>query len=142
MSMKITYGPLLDVAFWRAWNKISNFTKFKSVTTLYNVTRLNSKLREEAKNVDDLWAKLVDQYAKKDEKGVPIEPQRIEGEWLLKRKELEAITVEILNARPLVLDELLEVDLSGVDLTAMEGSVLEIKEPEVEKKTLHAVPAK
>ncbi len=109
----MTYGQLRDATFARATAKMANCSNFKSPKTAYNIAKINRRIIDEAKLADEIYQKIVHQYAKKDEAG-ELEPH--EGrpgtfviadanvvEWTAKLKEFHAISFDI--DRPKILLE-------------------------------------
>ena len=127
--LKVTYGQMRDESFKRGLQKISNCAGLKSPKVAYNVAKISGRFMEEAKLSDELWNKLVHEYAKKDEKGeleprqghpgtfwVPEENAAV---WLEKLKEYNAIFFEI-DRPPLSLDEVMVANLTPLEINALE----------------------
>lgn len=126
--LKVTYGQLRDTSFSRGVMKIANCAQLKTPQLAYNIAKINARLTEEAKLADELFQKLVDQYAQKDpdgkltphdgKKGTFFIPDENAAEWGKKLIEFLAVEVEI--DRPAInLDDVMVVGLSPAEISAL-----------------------
>ncbi len=127
--LKVTYGQLRDQNFARGVMKLANCAQLKSPKVAYNVAKLNARFVEEAKLADELYNKLIDQYAKKTEDG-KLEPhdgrpgtffipEERTAEWGEKLKEFHAISFEV-DRPALNLDEVMVAQISPAEISALE----------------------
>lgn len=80
--MKLNYAALQDGNFGSAMRKLGSYP-FKKQKTAYDVMKINNRIEQETKLAQDLYTKLLKQYAKleadgsfvprKDKDGVPQE---------------------------------------------------------------------
>ena len=95
-----------------------------------NIAKINKRVLEEAVVADEVYQKLVMDYAKKDEAGklVPHEgregsfviPDEVVPEWLEKLKEFKAITFDIDRPRIAFADVQVAAQMSPADAMALE----------------------
>jgi hypothetical protein len=125
--------------------KLANCAQLKSPKVAYNVAKINARFVDEAKLADELYNKLVEQYAKKAEDGKlePHEgrpgtffiPLELTAEWGEKLKEFHAISFEV-DRPALNLDEIMVAQLSPVEISALEPVLLYSEAPPAEVKQL------
>jgi hypothetical protein len=133
--MKIKYSTLKDPMFISGMAKV-NRCPFPKTRLSYNVSRIVDKVQQEAKRAQDIWIKLVKQYAKMDEKGEFISPEDKPGcyeipdekqeEFKVKVEEFENFEFDI-DRYPLKLDDLNGSGLSPQEIHTME-CVLDVSE--------------
>lgn len=128
--LTVNYGQILSPNFQRGLAKLSQCPQFKSPKLAYNVAKILKKVDEEQKIAQDLYNKLITEYAEKDEAG-KVKPHngipdtflvRTENhaEWDAKLKELHAISFDI-DRPALDLDEVMVAQLSPVEITALDS---------------------
>lgn len=138
MGIKLQYQVFDDKPFVRALAKLSNFP-FRNQQTAYRIARLVRKYEQELKTGQDLWIKLLKQYASLDEKGgfVPakiampdgttkedpakydIPTDKLEA-FRQAEKDFNAVEFEI-PTWPVTLEEIKDVGLTAHELIAIEG---------------------
>lgn len=139
-TIKLTYGTLRDKDFFSAVAKINNFTDFKDARVMANIARIVKLIDKYQEEANDVFIKLLKQYAKLDEKGEilasPGKPGTYEikdevvAEWKEKYKEFCAVEFEIF-AKKLNLHDLISAKLSPKDLIALDPL---LNQPEEDKK--------
>lgn len=126
--LKVTYGQLRDENFKRGMAKLGNCPSFKSPKAAYNVAKIVGRFLEEARLADELYNKLVQEYAKKNDKG-ELEPhdgrpgtffipEERGKEWGEKIAEYNAISFDI-DRPQLPLDEVMVANLSPLEINAL-----------------------
>lgn len=144
--LTVTYGQLRDATFGRAMAKMANCSGFKSPKLTFNIAKINKRILDEAKLVDELYQKLVREYCNKDEKGeiLPHEgrpgtfviPEEKGDEWRAKTAEFNSLSFEIDRPKIELADVQTVAQLSPMEVMALE-SVLHFDES---APTLSAVP--
>jgi hypothetical protein len=135
--LTLTYGQLRDAGFAKALTKLVNCSSFKSPRVTLNIAKINKRILDEAKLVDEVYKTLINQYGLKDENGelVPHEgregtfsiPKENMAEWNEKIKEFNALTVEIDRPPVDYADVQVAAALSPMDVMQLEP-LLQISE--------------
>lgn len=128
-TIKLTYGTLRDKEFFMAIAKLNNCAQFKDVRLIANIARIVKLIDKNQNESNDVFLKLLKQYAKLDEKGevapAPGKPGTYEIkddsliEWQNKYKEFCDVEFEIF-AKKLYLHDLVPAQLAPKDLIALE----------------------
>lgn len=128
MSFKLTNRQLKDPAFNQALAKLGAFG-FKNAKTAYNVAKVIRKVTQEGAIVQELYTKLIKQYAELDEQGLikplPDKPgtfQIKEGsveEWQKAMDDLLALEFEV-PCHKINIDDLDSVGLTATDMAALD----------------------
>lgn len=126
--MKLTYEHLRNPEFQIALQRLGAHP-FRDQKLAYKIAKMLWKLAKEIKICDELFAKLLDQYAEKDEKGRLKPYQNKEGTfqipeanaevWKSAIKEFLSVEVKI-SAEKFKLTDFDGVELSASNLVALE----------------------
>lgn len=129
--VQLTYGEVKKPMFRTAMGKISGHP-FKDQKIAYRVMRIVDSVEIELKGAERLHAKLVDQFAEKDEKGefVPLEgrpgtfrvPPDRQEEYGKALTDFDALSFAM-RWRKLSMDDLSDLRLSAAELKAVESIV-------------------
>lgn len=127
--LKVTYGQLRNDNFKRGLTKVANCSQFKSPKLLYNIAKISAKIQDESKLADDIYQKLINEYAEKDENGALkphngqvgtfFIPDAAVEVWTTKINEFHAVAIEI-DRPAMALDDLLPAQLTPLELSALE----------------------
>lgn len=129
MAVTLTYQHVRNEAFVKALAKLARFEGFKDFRVAYSIAKFVRKWEQEAQMAQELYLKLVKQYAKLDEKGnvEPVENQpgtfQIPNEsvevWKQAAENFHTISFEI-EVKKLPISKLEAVGLSAMELNALE----------------------
>lgn len=135
--IELTYGMLRNGTFFPAFGKLYNASGIKDVRVIQNISRIQKLLDKYATEAQEIFLKLVKEYAVLDDKGeilphdgVPntykIQEEK-QGEWEEKVKEFTSTKVS-LSAKRIHLHELVGVPLSARDLNELECLMVTLEE--------------
>jgi hypothetical protein len=126
--IKVKFGNVRDQMFMAAMSKLAHSPTFKDPKAAYNIARIIAKLGQQTDTTNELFVKLLKQYAKLDEKGnfIPVEnrpgtfqiPDERSEEWNTKLKEFEAIEFDI-DRYAIKLDDIADAKLTPAELNAI-----------------------
>lgn len=144
--LELKYGHLRNVNFLRGINRLANYQGLKDPKALYNIMRITKKIEQEGKNSDELFMKVVKQYAELDEKGdvvciedkpgMPKIPEEKQKEYAEKLKEFMDIDFKIERFK-VKLSDVVGAGFSAKELEGLED-ILDTSDLE-EKPTLSVV---
>jgi len=135
---KLKFADIKSREFMQAYLKLINFNEFKETKVAYNVAKIDRKFQQELKLSQDLYVKLIKQYAVLDDKGeiacrienetaIPntyvIDPAKVEA-WEVAVKEFDATEFEI-PCQKLTLANLEGIQLSPNDFNAIEAMIVD-----------------
>lgn len=144
---KLKFGDTKSREFLQAYSKVMTFTGYKDMKVAYNIAKIGRKYDSEAKICQELWLKLLKNYAKLDDKGniaprmqesinakgekvstkVPntyeILPEKVEdGSWEKATIDFDATEFEI-PCHKIKLADLAEAKLAPMDLMVLEPMI-------------------
>lgn len=148
---KLKFSDTKSREFLMAYSKVMQFTGFKDTKIAYNVAKIGRKFDAEAKICQELFIKLLKNYAKLEENGelapredevinaksekvkikVPntyqILPEKIEdGSWAKALEEFDASEFEV-HCHKIKLADLDGAKLSPLDLTILDPLITELE---------------
>jgi hypothetical protein len=132
MPLKLSYKILRDTHFIPAFSKLTSHP-FKDQLLSWKLARVLKKVRDELDVVQNLYQKLIDQYALKDESGGLVPYENRPGTFLVRTdkteeylkalKELEEFTLEV-DFEPIPLALVQDLGLTGQDYLALEPFIV------------------
>lgn len=137
MSVKLSYKEIKNQTFVQGLAKLANYGGFKDQRLAYNVAKLIRKWDSEAQMAQDLFMKLVKQYATLDEKGNIKTPEGANSgafevvdekadAFAKARKEFESIEFDI-PVHKIRIDQLEGTGLTPMEMMALEPILIEME---------------
>ena len=140
--LEVSYGEIRNPGFKHAFIKVSRSTGFKDVRVIRNIVRLANILDKADKEIHEEWVKVVKNYAVLDEKGEFVREEengkprpdsfRLREEfvgepWVKVQKDFADLKYQI-SANKIYLHELVNCDLSPVELAVLEPLLHDLSE--------------
>ena len=134
MAIKLTYEHFRTPGFHQALAKLMNAPL--PTKAAYSLAKVDRKIRKEMEIAQELFEKIVNKYAKKDEKGeiepLPDQPGTFqipkENQEAYKKEldEMHANTIEV-DVRQVSLKDLERAQLSARDMSLLDPIITEIE---------------
>ncbi len=160
---KLKFADTKSREFLTAYSKLMQYTGFKDPKVAYNVAKIGRKFDAEAKICQELFIKLLKNYARLDDKGgiaprtqetldakgekttqvIPntyeILPEKVADEsWAKAAEEFDASEFEV-HCHKIKLSDLAGAQMSALDLTVLEALITDEEPKPTEPTHLKAV---